>query len=463
MAAFSTNVIEMPDLASRAFQMYQIGLSQQEKAEEKAKLEQERQSLKRERISDVEGTRGILDKAYSLEPAAREAASLLFKEYEKASVNYNTTGSEQDKARMFELKGKFSQVIGQGLAIADQKKQEAEEFRRNPQLFTPDSEINLSERIKPIQSFKPRVDENGIIVGTYDGKEMPIMDIPYFGSEIIPGLNALGLDRIDNTIKVLNPENMAKNALQNFIDANGVRQDFGSSVTYNKDKLIRLSNDWLTQELAIPGAMEKVFISDAASRAGFDPEKLSRSEYLRILDEYKNPELAKQAVEKYKKDVLNRVESMIPAAQVGATGGGGGGSAIPEKTRDYLDFIGIDNPLIQGAGQGGAKGIRRVVFSHELPVSVSVPGSLDEKTKETQYIKNFGFDKNGKMYFTVEDEAGDVISPNDPKFNYNRYLSSMTKELNRNRVYNLIKDHSKNLLEKGSGLNADQAIEYLGK
>lgn len=462
MAAFSTNVIEMPDLASRAFQMYQIGLSQQEKAEEKARMEQEKQALKRERISDVEGTRGMLDKAYSLEPAAREAASLLFKEYEKASVNYNTTGSEQDKARMFELKGKFSQVIGQGLAIADQKKQEAEEFRRNPQMFTPDSERNLSERIKPIQSFKPRVDENGVIVGTYNGQEMPIMDIPYFGSEIIPGLNALGLDRIDNTIKVLNPENMAKSALQNFIDANGVRQDFGSSVTYNKDNLIKLSNDWLTQELAIPGAMEKVFISDAANKTGFDPEKLSRSEYLRILDEYKNPELAKQAVERYKTNVLNRVQSMIPAAQVGATGGGGR-SATSEKTSDYLDFIGIDNPLIEGGGQGGAKGIRRVVFNHELPVSVSVPGLLDEEVKETQYIKNFGFDKNGKMYFTVEDEAGGVISPNDPRFNYNRYLSSMTKELNRNRVYNLIRDYSKNLLEKGSGFNADQAIGYLGK
>ena len=461
MAAFSTNVIEMPDLASRAFQMYQIGLSQQEKAEEKARIEQEKQALKRERISDVEGTRGMLDKAYSLEPAAREAASLLFKEYEKASVNYNTTGSEQDKARMFELKGKFSQVIGQGLAIADQKKREAEEFRRNPQMFTPDSERNLSERIKPIQSFKPRVDENGIIVGTYNGEEMPIMDIPYFGSEIIPGLNALGLDRIDNTIKVLNPENMAKSALQNFIDANGVRQDFGSSVTYNKDNLIKLSNDWLTQELAIPGAMEKVFISDAANKTGFDPEKLSRSEYLRILDEYKNPELAKQAVERYKTNVLNRVQSMIPAAQVGATGGGR--SSISEKTSDYLDFIGIDNPLIEGGGQGGAKGIRRVVFNHELPVSVSVPGLLDEEVKETQYIKNFGFDKNGKMYFTVEDEAGGVISPNDPRFSYNRYLSSMTKELNRNRVYNLIRDYSKNLLEKGSGFNADQAIGYLGK
>ena len=136
---------------------------------------------------------------------------------------------------------------------------------------------------------------------------------------------------------------------------------------------------------------------------------------------------------------------------------------LSEKTSDYLDLIGIDNLLIEGGGQGGAKGIRRVVFNHELPVSVSVPGLLDEEVKETQYIKKFGFDKNGKMYFTVEDEAGGVISPNDPRFSYNRYLSSMTKELNRNRVYNLIRDYSKNLLEKGSGFNADQAIGYLGK
>ena len=178
-----------------------------------------------------------------------------------------------------------------------------------------------SERKKSPSSFKPRKDENGNIIGTYNGEDMPIMDIPYFGDEIIPGLNAIGLDRIDRTIKVLNPENMAKSALQNFIDANGVRQDFGSSVTYNKDNLIKLSNDWLTQELAIPKAMEMVFIFDAANKTGFDPEKLSTSEYLRILDEYKNPELAKQAVERYKTNVLNRVQRMIPAAQVGATGG----------------------------------------------------------------------------------------------------------------------------------------------
>ena len=105
MATFSTNVIEMPDLASRAYQMYQLGLSQQEKADEKAKLEREKASLKRERYSDVEGSRSMLDKAYSLEPAAREVATVLFKEFENASIDFNTTGSEQSKSRLDDLRG----------------------------------------------------------------------------------------------------------------------------------------------------------------------------------------------------------------------------------------------------------------------------------------------------------------------------------------------------------------------
>lgn len=454
MAAFSTNVIEMPDLASRAYQMYQIGLSQQEKAEEKAKIEREKQALKRERYSDVEGTRGMLDKAYTLEPAAREVASLLFKEFEKASIDFNTTGSEQSKNRLDDLRGKLNRAIGQGMAIADQKKRESEEFRLNPQMFTPDSERNLSERIKPIQSFKPRVDENGVIVGTYNGQEMPIMDIPYFGSEIIPGLNALGLDRIDNTIKVLNPENMAKSALQNFIDANGVRQDFGSSVTYNKDNLIKLSNDWLTQELAIPKAMEMVFIFDAANKTGFDPEKLSTSEYLRILDEYKNPELAKQAVERYKTNVLNRVQSMIPAAQVGAArggGGGGGGGEMTEAERERIDFqLSVGIPSLTKDDRG-----KDVLMWDGVNIPVKNPETLLNLT-EQQYIKSFGIGKDGNYRFIITDSKGNIV----PKFVRTINKNDPNAEWNSQTYRAAISDYLRNLkLESEFKRQAQAAFE----
>lgn len=460
MAAFSTNVIEMPDLASRAFQMYQIGLSQQEKAEEKAKLEQEKQTLKRERVSDIEGTRGMLEKAYSLEPAAKEAASLIFKEYENAAINFNTTGSDTDKSRMNDLRGKFSQVIGQGMAIAEQKKREAEEYRLNPQMFTPDSSRIFEERMKPVASFKPRVDENGILLGTYQGKEMPLMEIPYFGNEIIPGVNALGLDRIDRTVEILSPDAIAKVGLDNFINSKDVRRDLGGSVVFNKENLFNKVNNWLDGELSLPGAMDKLYISHATSQGGIDPTKMSRSQYLQILDRYKNPELAKQATEWWRQGVLDRVGNMIPAAQVGATGGS---TYRQEKMIDYLDSIGFDNFTIEGGGQGRSTGKRRVVFDHELEVSASVPdtvyGQLGETKTKKQFIKKFGFDKDGKMYFVVVDDEGKLISPNSDKFKYQEYLSEMTKELKKNRVFNTLRDYSRDKLVEGTGLNVDKAIE----
>lgn len=464
MAAFSTNVIEMPDLASRAFQMYQIGLSQQEKAEEKAKLEQEKQTLKRERVSDIEGTRGMLEeKLYLLEPAAREAASLIFKEYENAAINFNTTGSDTDKSRMNDLKGKFSQAIGMGMAIAEQKKREGEEYRLNPQMFTPESSRIFEERMKPVASFKPRVDENGILLGTYQGNEMPLMEIPYFGNEIIPGVNALGLDRIDRTIEILSPDAIAKVGLDNFINSKDVRRDLGGSVVFNKENLFNKVNNWLDGELSLPGAMDKVYISHATSQGGVDPTKMSRSQYLQILDRYKNPELAEEATEWWRQGVLDRVENMIPAAQVGAPRGGGGGSTYrQEKMIDYLRYIGSDNPTVEGGGQGRVTGKRRVLFNHPgFPVTVSIPDPIYGTKTEKQFIKKFGFDKDGKMYFNVIDGDNKIIPPNDPRFRGQEYLSQMSAELEKNGVFNTLKDYSRNRLERGTGLNVDEAVASL--
>jgi len=463
MAAFSTNVIEMPDLASRAFQMYQIGLSQQEKAEEKAKLEQEKQTLKRERVSDIEGTRGVLEKAYSLEPAAREAASLIFKEYENAAINFNTTGSDTDKSRMNDLKGKFNQAIGQGMAIAEQKKREAEEYRLNPQMFTPDSSRIFEDRMKPIASFKPRVDENGILLGTYQGKEMPLMEIPYYGNEMIKGVNTLGLDRIDNTIKILSPGEMAQTAVQIYQDAEGVKKNVGGSTFYNEANFLNRADKWVDGELSLPGAMDKVYISHATNRLGLDPTKMSTSERLQILDKYKNPELAKEATEWWKKSFLDGVKNMIPAAQVGAPrGGGGGGSTYrQEKMIDYLDFIGFDNFTIEGGGQGRAIEKRKVIFDHQLEVSTLVPDMYGAETEEKQFIKKFGFDKDGKMYFVVVGRDGKIIPSNSPRFQYQDYLSQMSEELRKNRVLKILKDSSREILERGTGLNVDEAVASL--
>lgn len=445
MATFSTNVIEMPDLASRAYQMYQLGLSQQEKADEKAKLEREKASLKRERYSDVEGSRSMLDKAYSLEPAAREVATVLFKEFENASIDFNTTGSEQSKSRLDDLRGKLNRVIGQGMAISDQKKRESEEYRLNPQLFTPESSSVFSERKKSPSSFKPRKDENGNIIGTYNGEDMPIMDIPYFGDEIIPGLNAIGLDRIDRTIEILNPDALADKALQYFSNVKGVRQDFGSSVTFNKDKLIELSESWLDEELSSPGAKEKVFIAHAANMGGIDPGKLSRAEYLRILDKYKNPELAKSALEKYKQGVLNKISSRAPASQIGAAGGGGGKSDM--SFLDLLGSVGFDQPYFEGGGQRGATGIRRLVFPTDISVAVGTD-PLNLFSGGRHIIKGVGFDRNGKVYFRVQDEKRNVIERD--QFAYNAYMAKIREVLDKNNAYNILKDFSKRILTEGS-------------
>jgi len=441
MAAFSTNVIEMPDLASRAFQMYQIGLSQQEKAEEKAKLEQEKQTLKRERISDIEGTRGMLIKAYSLEPAAREAASLIFKEYENAAINFNTTGSDTDKSRMNDLRGKFSQAIGMGMAIAEQKKSEYNEIKLNPQMFTPESNRMLGDLMKPVASFKPRVDENGILLGTYQGKEMPLMEIPYYGNEMIKGVNTLGLDRIDNTIKILSPGEMAQTAVQIYEDAEGVKKNVGGSTFYNEANFLNRADKWVDGELSLPGAMDKVYISHATNRLGLDPTKMSTSEKLQILDRYKNRELAKEATEWWKKSFLDGVKNMIPAAQVGAPRGGGGEDRLTESERERIDFVqslGIPHPEKDAEGKD-------VIMWDNANIEVKPPETLGS-LGEQQYIKSFGLGKDGKYRFVITNANGKPVTKSDAEWNSSTYQSVISKYLRKMNLESDFKREAQALL-----------------
>ena len=105
--------------------------------------------------------------------------------------------------------------------------------------------------------------------------------------------------------------------------------------------------------------------------------------------------------------MLNKISSRAPASQIGAAGGGGGKSDM--SFLDLLGSVGFDQPYFEGGGQRGATGIRRLVFPTDISVAVGTD-PLNPFSGGRHIIKGVGFDRNGKVYFRVQDEYGAAIS-----------------------------------------------------
>jgi hypothetical protein len=117
---------------------------------------------------------------------------------------------------------------------------------------------------------------------------------------------------------------------------------------------------------------------------------------------------------------------------------------------ELLGSFGLDSPIIEGGGQGGATGIRRLVFPTDILVTVG-SDPLNPFSGKRHIIKKFGFDKNGKVHFKIEDEKGGAINPNE--FAYNAYLAKIRELLDKDNAYNILKDFSKRTLTEGSNPN----------
>jgi len=451
MAVFSTSAIQMPDLNEYGQTILKTAAAQREKQE---KLLKEQKDARERKTSAFGAEKLYSSNAYKLEPAAKEAAQLVYDKFKDSAINYEMTGSESDKSKMEEYFNQLNQVIGVGTGVASVVDQEYELARTKPSSFTPESIKDIEGRYnsRRATSFNVQADAQGNITAEYNGQRVPLSSHPYFNTSSTPGVNNLGLVPVDPSAKYLDTNKLAAEYVDNFANSEGVRIDTGSGLKYDKGKLIEKSRASFDNKINTdPDFLNAIIMSHK-----FKGRDISAEEKANAMNEYASDgELMKAAIDEYwGMKVKPEIERLTPAEAVGAATGGGGGGSMTESERNNLA---VAAELADGAsivGSGGAKGVRFDLYDD--PILIPSQNLLSGDAKGA--ITGFRITSDGHYLIQTQDSFGQKLLSNLPpkkgesKADYDARTSGFNEAaaaLNKKykKILPILKDYSKQMLE----------------
>lgn len=447
MAVFSTSAIQMPDLNEYGQTILKTAAAQREKQE---KLLKEQKDARERKTSALGAEKLYSSSAYKLEPAAKEAAQLVYDKFKDSAINYEMTGSESDKSKMEEYFNQLNQVIGVGIGVASAVDQEYELARTKPSSFTPESIKDIEGRYnsRRATSFNVQADAGGNITAEYNGQRVPLSSHPYFNTSSTPGVNNLGLVPVDPSAKYLDTNKLAAEYVNNFANSEGVRIDTGSGLKYDKGKLIEKSRASFDNKIATdPDFLNAVIMSHK-----FKGRDISAEEKANAMNEYASDgELMKAAIDEYwGMKVKPEIERLTPAAAVGAaTGGGGGGGTTKSERDDIKDLNYLMKDALVGniVGSGGAKGI---AFKLDDASAISIPSEGVFSGTGKGRITSFRITPKGDYVIGIKDANGvsKTLSgfPGATKEGFNEAVDALNKRYGG--ILPILKDYSKRAIEE---------------
>ncbi len=423
MAALSRAVIQLPDFAEMAYKKSLADEERRLRDEEK----QERKVAQRQREADAFGVKqSYYEKSFALEPGAKAVAGEAYKAWEQAAIEYEKTGSEDAKLKMQKAAGVYNQVVGTGLAISNGIMEEAETFRKNPSAFTPESQKVANQAIADRKNinFQP-VLENGVLFVTEKGKKIPVTESVYFSTNLQPGYNTLGLVPVDPSTKYMNPMEQAQLLSKGSSDANGVKIDDGSNITYNKSELIKKVRAAYENNLKeYPPQVEAVILRHWTAVNGRPPSPQERES---VIAEYKNPTLFESAKERFWSEMFPYIDTPPPQRGVAPRQG------EPSRASKDLSFF-LEN----------TKGVESRLSDGRVVAQFDDPPIEDFSVGDRRYsVKRISFDKEGTPLMIIQDEFGETVPQRDKnkapnqEFNaaYKMALSKMKPYLSELRAF----------------------------
>jgi hypothetical protein len=422
MAALSRAVIQLPDFAEMAYKKSLADEERRLREEEK----QERKVAQRQREADAFGVRqSYAEKSFALEPAAKSVVDLAYNAFQQAGIEYEKTGSEEAKASMDRAFKQFSQVLGTGLAVSNTINQEIETVKKNPSLFTPESQLAAPKLYEQRRSmnFAPTV-ENGVIFINEGGKKVPITESAYFSTSLSPGVNTLGLQPMDPATKYLNIEDTARDFVGTFINSEGVKIDDGRNVRYNMPNLITKVKSVVESDFKNkPSFAEAAIIRHWTNINGKAPTAQERET---LITEYKSsPERLNAAKEAYTRDLVGALPKYGLAAQRGVTPQ----PSEPSKRDEELSFFLENSKPTPGVFSDGRRAIR----------FISPPIKDIEIDNFNYTIKEVSFDKKGTPSMVITDSEGNVLKNDSKEFKsaYKEALIDMKPYLSKLRAISM--------------------------
>lgn len=417
MAVLSQTPFQLPDFAKMAYEKSLVD-------EEKQRREEERQEAKRnQRERTIEGygaKKNYLEKSFALEPAAKQIADVAFQEVQKYGTLYEQTNSQEALANFERAVGQFNQILGTGLAVRQSVDGEYEALKKNPSSFSLESQKSGEQayRDRSKMNFAGAI-ENGVLMATdpKTGKRVPVTQLSYFQSSVEPGVNTLNLVPVDPATKFINPVDYAQRLVNDFKDTQGVRIDSGTSVTYDKNSLIRKGRASFESDLNNnPAMMDAVIMRHYLKSTKEIPSPQERTQI--VVDYNSNPEKLKAAQDTYWSDVSNNIASFIPAASIGAT------SSRPTKSDIELDFfLGQSEksyPVLKGEG-------KQVIRYDNPPLDKISYGG------DNYLVERVSIGADGKVLMFIKNSYGDRLSNKTQEFKavYNEALNQMKPYLSK--------------------------------
>lgn len=308
-------------------------------AAEKRKQEAE----KRQKFTEAMGIdKQFVDNQYKLAGKYKDATQASYNAWKEASIEFETSGSQEARAKMEATRVQFNQALGIGLSVSATATDEINRMNASKGVGYLDTPDIAKQKYSEFTSGRMETKvENGIVmVKEPDGSMVPLSQSVYFKQEQNP-YNSFTLDKIDPNIKFVDPVAVAQQDAKNIYTLAGVRIDGANGTTYNENVAVEKAVAQLKMRYESDPEIKRMIATRwYAQTNNLDKNRLGFADSAEIERRMKEePAFMEAALQDFEKTYSEAIKSQRPSAQV--TGGGSGSGGKSKPTKAELEVAGV--------------------------------------------------------------------------------------------------------------------------
>ena len=306
-------------------------------AAEKRKQEAE----KRQKLTEAMGIdKQFVDNQYKLAGKYKDATQASYNAWKESAIEFETSGSQEARAKMEATRAQFNQALGIGLSVSATATDEINRMNASKGVGYLDTPDSAKQKYSEFTSgrMETKVENGVVMVKEPDGSMVPLSQSVYFKQEQNP-YNSFALDKIDPNIKFVDPVAVAQQDAKNIYTLAGVRIDGTNGTTYNENVAVEKGVAQLKMRYESDPEIKRMIATRwYAQTNGLDKNRLGFADSTEIERRMKEePAFMEAALQDFEKTYSEAIKSQRPSAQV--TGGGGGSKSKPTKAE--LEVAGV--------------------------------------------------------------------------------------------------------------------------
>jgi hypothetical protein len=450
--ALSTTVFKVPEWAAQ-------GAAMEAQAAEKRKQEAE----KRQKLTEAMGIdKQFVDNQYKLAGKYKDATQASYNAWKESAIEFETSGSQEARAKMEATRAQFNQALGIGLSVSATATDEINRMNASKGVGYLDTPDSAKQKYSEFTSgrMETKVENGVVMVKEPDGSMVPLSQSVYFKQEQNP-YNSFALDKIDPNIKFVDPVAVAQQDAKNIYTLAGVRIDGTNGTTYNENVAVEKGVAQLKMRYESDPEIKRMIATRwYAQTNGLDKNRLGFADSTEIERRMKEePAFMEAALQDFEKTYSEAIKSQRPSAQV--TGGAGGTKAPTEKELERAGVLRAATVGPRPQRKGGK------VYGATFPLS-NKPIRLTDS--QDLYITDVTMDSKGnivdyKLYRSTSSGAMDNWDSAKKELVGNSTLisksqmSGLKSELIKRGLYDNMRAVASEALPNTSGLAGDLGVE----